>query len=127
MSFDFAGIGKAFCQQYYGCFSSDRTQLRGVYRPTSLVTWAGEQIMGDEGIIAKFASLPLTGTHFHPEDIDCQPTATNGIIIVTNGEVQLQGERHSLRFNDVVLLSQDQAGQWYVANQVFRVLGGGHQ
>jgi hypothetical protein len=124
---DFAGIGKGFVGQYYTFFGSQREQCRGVYRPNSLMTWSGEQIAGVEEIMVKFAALTFGAANFVPQDIECHPTPGGGILVVVNGELQQPEEAHSLAFNDVFNLMPDEAGQWYVANQFFKVLGGGGQ
>ncbi|KAH9598429.1 Nuclear transport factor 2 [Trypanosoma melophagium] len=122
----FQEIGTGFVRQYYEFFSTNRAQLAGVYRPNSLMTWLGEQLQGGEAIMARFATLGFDEAQFKPEDIDCHPSVSGGVLVVVNGEVMLKGERHTLKFIDVFHLAQD-GGQWYISNQIFRILGGGGQ
>ncbi|RNF10913.1 nuclear transport factor 2, partial [Trypanosoma conorhini] len=116
--------GVGFVRQYYDIFSKNREQLAGVYRPNSLMTWVGEQLQGNASIMARLSSLGFNEALFKPEDIDCHPSLSNGVLVVVNGEVLLKDERHPLKFNDVFHLAQD-GGQWYVSNQIFRIVGGG--
>lgn len=120
----FQEIGAGFAQHYYTFFSSQRDQLAGIYRPQSLLTWQSEQIQGGANILARFANLGFSESQFKTDVIDCQPSLSGGVLVVVNGEVLLKDERHPLKFNDVFHLAQD-AGQWYVSNQVFNIVGGG--
>ncbi|RNE96602.1 nuclear transport factor 2 [Trypanosoma rangeli] len=124
MSFQEVGVG--FVRQYYEIFSKQREQLAGVYRANSLMTWVGEQLQGNASIMARLTSLGFNEALFKPEDIDCHPSLSNGVLVVVNGEVMLKDERHPLKFNDVFHLAQD-GGQWYISNQIFRIVGGGGQ
>ena len=121
MSFD--EVGKGFVNQYYAIFSANRAQLAGVYRETSLMTWVGEQMQGATAIMGRMQTLSFQKIAFKPEDIDCHPSLSGGVIVVVNGECHLDEERHPLRYNDVFHLAQDASG-WYISNQFFRILGG---
>nr|CCC92179.1 putative nuclear transport factor 2 [Trypanosoma congolense IL3000] len=122
----FQDVGTGFVSQYYEFFSKNRAQLAGVYRPSSLMTWVGEQLQGGESIMNRFANLSFDQALFKAEDVDCQPVLSGGVLVVVNGEVLLKDERHPLKFNDVFHLAQD-GGQWFISNQVFRIVGGGGQ
>lgn len=119
----FAEIGEGFAQQYYQVFSDDVSQLGGVYRENSLMTWSGAQLQGVENIINHLTNLPLGRLAFNVEDIDCHPSLSDGVLLVVQGAIQLEGEEHTLKFNDVMHLAQDE-GQWYISNQIFRIIGG---
>lgn len=124
MSFD--EVGKGFAGSYYASFGTDRSQCAGIYRPSSLMTYGGEQIAGVDAIMEKFANLGFQTAHFIPSEIDCHPTNGGaGVLVVVNGEVKVDEEEHSLAYNDVFNLAVDEAGQWFVANQFSRILGGG--
>lgn len=122
----FTDLGTGFVKQYYQFFGSNRAQCAGIYRDNSLMTWSGEQMAGVASIMAKFAALPFTRAQFNPQEIQCQPIggANNSVLVVVQGELFIEGERHNLAYNDVFHLTLDAAGQWYVANQMFRILGG---
>ena len=121
----YADIGKGFIDQYYAIFGTNRAQCQGIYRETSVMTWSGENLAGVANIMTKFASLPFNQARFNPTEVVYQPINQAGILVVANGECVLEGESHTLAFNDVFHLALDATGQWYVANQVFRILGGG--
>lgn len=119
----FEEVGNQFAQHYYTTFCSDRSQLVGLYRDSSLVTWSGEQLSGVGAITEKLANLTFQTAQFKPEDIDCHPSLSGGVLLVVNGECMLDQERHGLKFNDVFHLAQDQ-GNWFISNQMFRIVGG---
>ncbi|CCW63575.1 unnamed protein product [Phytomonas sp. EM1] len=122
----FQEVGAQFVQHYYAFFSTQRAQLAGVYRASTLLTWQSEQLQGVEAITARFANLGFTEAQFKTDSVDCQPSLSGGVLVVVNGEVALKDERHPLKFNDVFHLAQDN-GQWYVSNQIFNIVGGGGQ
>lgn len=119
----FEEVGKQFARHYYATFCGDRSQLQPLYRDSTLVTWSGEQMQGVGAVMEKFANLTFRTAQFKPEDIDCHPSLSGGIIVVVNGECMLDQERHGLKFNDVFHLAQDQ-GNWFISNQLFRIVGG---
>ena len=122
MSFD--EVGRGFVTQYYATVGSQRQSLAGIYRPTTLMTWSGKQMQGVDAIMANMAALTFGNAEFRMEEMDCHPSVSGGVLVVVQGEVLIQGEQHSLKFNDVFHLAQEN-GQWIVTNQVFRILGGG--
>ena len=121
----FQEVGQGFVGQYYQFFSTNRPSLAGVYRPNSLMTWAGQQMQGADAIMERFSTLAFNQAQFKTEDIDCHPSVSGGVIVVVNGEVLIEGEEHPLKFNDVFHLALDQANSWYISNQLFRIIGGG--
>ncbi|CAD2222624.1 ntf2 [Angomonas deanei] len=121
---DYTQVGPSFVQQYYSVFGSARDQLTGIYRPTSKLTWQGEQMQGQEAIAARFQQLAFNEAQFKTDSIECQP-ADGGILISVVGEVLLKEERYALKYSDVFILSQDEQQQFYVANQIFNLVGGG--
>ncbi|KPA76018.1 putative nuclear transport factor 2 [Leptomonas pyrrhocoris] len=120
----FQEVGTGFVQHYYNFFSTQRAQLAGIYRPSTLLTWQSEQMQGVDAIMARFANLGFSEAAFKQDNVDCQPSLSGGVLVVVNGEVALKDERHPLKFNDVFHLASDN-GQWYVSNQVFNIVGGG--
>ncbi len=119
----FEQVGRGFSGQYYNCIANSRDQLAGVYRDASLVTWCNAQLMGLNQIMPKLMGLAFNQSQWKAEEVDCQPMQNGAILVVTQGLVRIDGEQRPLRFNDVMILQQDQRG-WFIANQVFRILGG---
>eukprot|EP00758_Cryptobia_borreli_P001942 Tbor_TRINITY_DN2654_c1_g2::TRINITY_DN2654_c1_g2_i1::g.17998::m.17998 len=120
----FAEVGKGFIGSYYPVFSNNRADVAAFYRPESLLTWSGKQMQGVAAIMDNHKELTFTKVQFNPEDIDCHPSVSGGVLIVVNGACMLDDERHALKFNDVFHLACDPAGHWFVTNQIFRIIGG---
>ncbi len=119
----FEQVGRGFTNQYYDCLAGNREQLGGIYRPSSLVTWNNDQLMGIDNIMPKIMSLNFGRTQWKKDEVDCQPMQNKGILIVIQGQVRMEGEDHPLRYNDVQILQQDDRG-WFIQHQMFRILGG---
>ena len=128
---NFDQVGKQFVSQYYPLFGTNRKAIIGVYKDNSLVTYMGKQMQGTQSIMNFFETgITFTKADYKPEDIDCQPilSSPNSILVTVNGLVQVDNEQRSLKFNDVFILSTDNSGSnYFVANQTFRILGGGSQ
>lgn len=120
----FQDIGNQFVQHYYVTFAGNRDALAPLYRPHTLLTWQSEQMQGVEAIMSRFQRLGFQQAEFRADSIDAQPSLSGGVIVVVNGEVKLMDERHSLKFNDFFHLAEE-AGNWYVSNQIFNIVGGG--
>ena len=120
----FQETGTNFAQVYYQCVGSNRPALVNVYRNESLCTWTKDQLYGVQNIMGKINNLPFSaGTIFHPEEIECHPTAANTVLVVVLGKIKQPDEEHTLSFMDTFNLQQDANG-WFVANEIFKVLGG---
>lgn len=122
MAFD--QVGKGFVGQYYPLYGANRASVAGVYRENSLMTYQGRQLQGVTNIMTFFAeNVTFNAANFQAEDVDCHPTQGNGVLVVVNGLVAVEGETRPIRFNDTFILATDAAGAWYVSNQIFRTLG----
>lgn len=117
-------IATGFSQGFYQAFAGGAENLRGVYRATSLLTWAGEEVQGVDAIVAHIASKNLGAMKTHVDEVDAQPTTGSTILVIINGQLLLEGQEHSLKFVDTFNLAADDAG-WYIANHIFRIIGGG--
>ena len=48
-----------------------------------------------------------------------QPTSQNGILMLVNGDIKLEGEAHPLKFSQFFHLLGDGSGNFYIANDIF--------
>lgn len=120
----FQQTGEQFAQVYYRCVAANREALTAVYRDNSLCTWNKEQLFGTAAILARINNLSFSqGTEFQVTEIECHPTTANTILVVVLGKIKQPDEAHPLQFMDTFNLEQDAAG-YFVANQIFKVLGG---
>tara|TARA_B110000093_G_C12944151_1_gene399342 strand:- start:113 stop:508 length:396 start_codon:yes stop_codon:yes gene_type:complete len=124
--FDFDFVGRCFVAQFYPTFGTNRSQLGGVYRDSSLMTMQGKQLQGVGNIMCWFKqgiTFSIARFETEAEDIDCHPSPDGGIIISVSGKVLVDDEKRPLKFSDMFYLSEDQ-GTWFVSNQIFQITGG---
>ena len=48
-----------------------------------------------------------------------QPTPQNGILMLINGDIKLDGQEHPLKFSQFFHLLSDGAGNFYIQNDIF--------
>jgi len=46
-------VAKAFVQHFYNAFDTNVDSLSGLYQPSSMLTFEGNQVLGSEAIIGK--------------------------------------------------------------------------
>jgi Nuclear transport factor 2 (NTF2) domain len=117
------GVAKAFVQHYYNTFRSGGAALRSLYQPQSMCTFEGQQFQGADNIIEIFQQAGPAA--YQVKSTDVQPSTTpNTIAIVTTGLVTIGGEGNPLLFSEFFQLVNMSPNQYYVHNQVFRLMYG---
>ncbi|KAK0673032.1 hypothetical protein QBC41DRAFT_242425 [Cercophora samala] len=124
MAFDFQGIATQFVTHYYTTFDTDRKSLAGLYRDNSMMTFESSQSLGAASIAEKLANLPFQKVKHHFDTADAQPTATGGIVILVTGQLLVDEEANPLKFSQAFQLVQDAGGQWFVFNDIFKLVFG---
>ncbi|XP_038997106.1 nuclear transport factor 2B-like [Hibiscus syriacus] len=115
-------VGKAFTDHYYHLFDNDRQALSSLYRPSSMLTFEGQKILGVEDITAKLTSFPFDQCQHVISTIDLQPsTFAGGIVVFVSGSLQLPREEHHLRFIQMFHLVPVLEGNFFVHNDIFRL------
>lgn len=89
-----------------------------LFSDQSMLTFEGEQFMGQEAIYGKLSSFGQV-TH-KINTLDVQPSANNGIIAVVSGELSIEGG-NPLMFNEVFHLQAGGAQGYFVLNDLFRL------
>jgi len=59
-------IAKAFVQHFYQAFDSNVDSLAGLFQPSSMLTFEGNQVLGSPAIIQKLKSVgpvDIVGVH----------------------------------------------------------------
>ena len=69
-------------------------------------------------------SLPFQRIKHVPQEIDAQPSFNNGVLVLVTGQLQVDDEERPMNFTQVFQLAQDEAGQYYVHNDVFKLIFG---
>ncbi|KAH9842987.1 nuclear transport factor 2 [Rhodofomes roseus] len=119
---DINTVAKQFTDFYYTTFDTNRADLQGLYRPNSMLTWEGNQILGASDIAEKLTSLPFDKVQHKVTTLDAQPsdpTLSNMIVSVT-GLLLVDDNQHPLQFSQVFQLVPE-GGSFYVFNDIFRL------
>ncbi|TYZ69389.1 hypothetical protein PybrP1_004738 [[Pythium] brassicae (nom. inval.)] len=115
-------VAKAFVQHYYTTFDTNRAALVNLYQPVSTMSWEGAMVTGQQEILSKLQQLPAV--QHDVGNLDIQPsTAPNAMIIVVQGKLKIE-ENPPLHFTQVFQLVAHQPGQYYIHNDLFRLLYG---
>ncbi|CAK7239348.1 MAG: Nuclear transport factor 2 [Sporothrix thermara] len=117
-------IAKQFVEFYYNTFDTDRSQLGSLYRENSMLTFQTASVLGVANVVEKLKSLPFQRIKHVPQEIDAQPSFNNGVLVLVTGQLQVDDEERPMNFTQVFQLAQDEAGQYYVHNDVFKLIFG---
>ncbi|KAL1839384.1 hypothetical protein VTJ49DRAFT_1586 [Mycothermus thermophilus] len=116
-------IATQFVQHYYTTFDTNRSQLAGLYRDTSALTFETSQVAGVASIVEKLTSLPFERLQHRTSSVEAQPVAGgSAILILVTGQLLVDQESNPLSFAQAFTLAQDASGQWYVANDIFKLV-----
>ncbi|AEO58995.1 hypothetical protein MYCTH_2306840 [Thermothelomyces thermophilus ATCC 42464] len=121
---DFQNIATQFVEHYYTTFDADRKNLAGLYRENSMLTFESSQSLGVASIVEKLTSLPFQKITHKISALDAQPTPNGGIIILVTGQLLVDEEQNPLSYSQAFQLCQDPAGQWFVFNDIFKLVYG---
>ncbi len=108
-----------FLNTYYSTMMSNRTQMVNFYREDSCLSYEGDNRRGIKDIMDKFDGLSFKTIQYNFENHDFQPTPMNGLLIGVNGKLLMDGE-NNFSFFQIFHLMQDNAGAWYLSNDIFR-------
>ena len=113
-------IGKQFVEHYYQTFQSDKGNLGRLYHAESVLNWEGRRHVGQQAIAQHLSSLPFGKIEFKFRTVDCQPTASSGVLVFVTGQLITEGESKPLDFSQVFhLLNANNA--WTLSNDMFRL------
>ncbi|XP_062089030.1 nuclear transport factor 2B [Humulus lupulus] len=116
-------VGKLFVDRYYHLFDNDRASVSSFYQPSSMLNFEGQKILGVDNISCKLSQLPFDKCRHDISTIDSQPSSTSAgsIVVFVSGSLQLVGEEHSLRFNQMFHLVPIAQANFFVQNDIFRL------
>lgn len=129
-------IAVVFAWNYYALLSAGLDRLKDLaplYSDTSVLTHEGEKAKGRQAVIAKLRSVAQMHAGFGKvvhtvQHVDCQPLGLDGSALVHVHGIMLPGGAtspppgFSTLFAETFILSQIHPGEYYVANQMFRLL-----
>ncbi|KAK3384324.1 hypothetical protein B0T24DRAFT_588892 [Lasiosphaeria ovina] len=110
---DFNLVATQFVGHYYSTFDSNRAELAGLY---------SAQELGAAAIAQKLVNLPFEKVKHQPVTTEAQPTPGGGIVILVTGQLLVDDEQNPLSYSQAFQLSKDQAGNWYVFNDIFTLV-----
>ncbi|KAJ3489910.1 hypothetical protein NLI96_g1801 [Meripilus lineatus] len=115
-------VATEFTTFYYQTFSSNRSSLVNLYRPQSMLTWEGQQILGAEAIAEKLTNLPFQKVEHKITTLDAQPSSTSiaSLLVAVTGLLVVDDSPNPLQFSQIFQLIPD-GGSYFVFNDVFRL------
>ncbi|KAH7175706.1 hypothetical protein EDB81DRAFT_874538 [Dactylonectria macrodidyma] len=122
---DFQAIADQFIDFYFGKFDTDRKELVSLYRENSMLTFESSSSLGAAAIVEKLAGLPFQQVKHQVTTKDAQPSNDNGgIIILVTGQLLVDEEQRPMNFSQSFQLARDASGQYYVFNDIFKLIYG---
>ena len=115
---DFQNVGENFVKHFYSTYNQPREQLMSLFSDQSMLSFEGEQFLGQEQIYGKLSSF---GQLTHKiNSMDLQPTVGEGIIAFVSGELSIEGGQ-PMMFTEVFHLQKGGPNGYYVHNDIFRL------
>ena len=90
-----------------------------LFSEQSMMTFEGEQYMGQENIYNKLSSFGQISHNV--KQLDAQPTINDGIMVLITGELTIEGSENPMMFTEIFHLQQGGAQGYYVHNDIFRL------
>ena len=115
-------LATEFLNAYYNTMMTDRSQMVNYYRENSQMSYEGDAKSGLKQINDKFVGLSFKSIAYQFEGMDFQPTIIpNTLIIAVNGTLNMDNE-NTFNFFETFLVTQDNNGNFYVANDLFKLI-----
>ncbi|CAI4215430.1 unnamed protein product [Parascedosporium putredinis] len=124
MAGNFEDVAKQFIEFYYNSFDADRKSLSALYREQSMLTFESASVLGINAIVDKLAGLPFEKVKHQVSTLDAQPTLNGGIFILVTGQLLVDEEQRPMNYCQAFQLLQDDAGSYFVYNDVFKLVYG---
>lgn len=121
-------IGTEFCKNYYTAYDTNYQSLIYMFKPESLFTFLGEEMIGFNNVYARVTGHYAVQKFTHDiKAVDSQPVGTKTILITVSGLVRINDHIAPTNpfqpFVETFVLQKDDATQtFYIFNNVFRLL-----
>ncbi|KAK6710318.1 Nuclear transport factor 2, variant 2 [Fusarium graminearum] len=90
-----------------------------------MLTFESASVLGAEAIAEKLVSLPFQQVKHKVATLDAQPSNDQGgVIILITGALLIDEEQNPMNFSQTFQLQRDQAGNYYVYNDLFKLVFG---
>ncbi|KAF9159460.1 Nuclear transport factor 2 [Actinomortierella ambigua] len=120
---DAASIATQFIKFYYDTFDTNRAALAALYRPTSMLTFEGNQFNGAADIDEKIKSLPFERIKHQVGTQDFQLGPNGSLLVVVTGQIWFDEQPAPQLFSQTFTLIGE-GSAFYVQNDVFRLCYG---
>eukprot|EP01032_Pedospumella_encystans_P008216 gene8216-9779_t len=115
-------IAAAFINHYYTTLNNNPAELAGLYQPQSTLTFEGNKFEGPQAIIGKFQALGKVDHNVPMLTKDVQLSVnSSAMLIFVTGQLKISGG-NPLLFSHVFQLVATGPGQYYVHNEIFRLI-----
>ncbi|PGH10425.1 hypothetical protein GX51_00184 [Blastomyces parvus] len=118
-----------FVKFYYDTFDGKgdvdgkgRDKLRLLYREESMLTFETSCVKGTNAIMEQLLGLPFQKVEHVQSTVDAQPTAEGGVVVLVTGALMVDAEAKPMNYSQLFHLRRDEAGNYYVFNDVFRLV-----
>ncbi|KAH7400600.1 hypothetical protein DE146DRAFT_653447 [Phaeosphaeria sp. MPI-PUGE-AT-0046c] len=118
----FEAVGKQFVEFYYAQFDSNRANLAALYRDHSMLTFEANGTLGAQAIVEKLQNLPFQQIQHRTDTIDAQPVGEDGVLVLVTGALLVEGSEKPMSFTQTFQLRKEGAENWYVFNDIFRLV-----
>ncbi|KAG6829855.1 hypothetical protein H0H92_003298 [Tricholoma furcatifolium] len=126
---DINAIAKQFTDFYYQTFDSKNpdspqsiSTISALYRPHSMLTWEGTQILGSEAITEKLVNLPFQKVEHKITTFDAQPSSPSvaSIIVSVTGLLVVDDSPNPLQFSQTFQLIPDGASYYMLIDRFIK-------
>ncbi|KAL2222818.1 putative nuclear transport factor NTF-2 [Thermoascus aurantiacus ATCC 26904] len=120
---DFRAVAEQFVNFYYQTFDSNRSNLAGLYRDQSMLTFENSAHQGTANILEKLTSLPFQKVVHKVSTLDAQPSnEAGGILVMVTGALLVDEEQNPQGYTQTFQLLPDGQGSYFVLNDIFRLV-----
>jgi hypothetical protein len=101
---------------------SNPSALAGLYQPTSMLSFEGQEMQGGDAILAKYATMGALQHNIPEFTMDVQMgSQETSLLIMIVGRLTIDGG-NPLLFTQFFHLVATGPGQYYVHNEIFRLV-----
>jgi len=118
-------VGEKFLVQYYKCASEENANLHKFYKTNAVCSCDTVTVSGSNKTADKLKLFSGANFDLESPGATCtfQPTAEGGVLIMVSGLVVLRNQQGANRFVQTFLLARKEQRHFFIANDMFRLLG----
>ena len=126
--YNYIELAKEFCQYYYTTCDTDYSQLASLYKPDSLIVYAGVEHLGYNNLYNHLLNHYGINKFTHSiQTLDTEPMGTRSLIVMVTGSIKIndynQSYNQDCKFAETFILQKDdKTNIFYIYNHIFRPL-----